>query len=122
MEIQFEQNKNFNQSHREETPVTDTKEGEKSQPQGREGDPNMRLTNREALETEKTELDRRPYDVANGDASNTGDENTSAVAGIKSELQDAASGDSKPLAEGEDINTENQENDEENDEENDGDK
>ncbi|RYE39682.1 MAG: hypothetical protein EOP48_25470 [Sphingobacteriales bacterium] len=117
MEIQFEQNKNFNQSHREEASVTDTKLGEKGKPQGKEGDPNIRLANREALQTEKTELDRRPYDVASGNASDIGDESSSAVAGLRSDQQDVASGDSKPLAEDPDIKTEteNQENNEEND-------
>lgn len=108
METQFEQNKHFNQSHRDES-VTDTREGEKGQPQGREGDPNIRMAKREALQSEKTELDRRPYDVANGDASDTGDENSSAVAGVRSDQQDAASGDSRPLAEDPDeLNEENQ--------------
>ena len=102
METQFEQNKNFNQAHREES-VTDTREGEKGQPQGKEGDPNIRMANREALQSDKTELDRRPYDVANGDASNIGDENSSAVAGVRSDQQDVAGGDSKPLAEDPDI-------------------
>ena len=107
MEIQFEQNKAFNQGHRgEEASVNDTKEQDKGKPQGREGDPNIRLANREALQTEKIELDRRPYDVANGEASSTGDEDSSAIAGVKSDQQDAASGDSKPLAEDPYTNTE----------------
>lgn len=114
MEIQFEQNKNFNQSHREDATVTDTKEGEKGKPQGREGDPNIKLANREALQSEQAELDRRPYDVANGDVSNTGDEKSSAIAGLKSDQQDAASGDSSPMAENPGIEQENKD-------ENDGD-
>ena len=97
MEIQFEQNKKFNQSHRDDHSVTDTRDEEKRQPQGKEGDPNIRLKNREALQTEKTELDRRPYDIVQGDASSIGDESTSAVAGIKNDQQDSASGDSRPL-------------------------
>lgn len=98
METQFEQNKKFNQLHRNVS-VTDTRDGEKGQPQGSEGDPNIRMAKRKALQNEKTELDRRTYDVANGDASDTGDENSSAVAGVRSDQQDAASGDSRPLAE-----------------------
>lgn len=52
METQFEQNKNFNQLHLDES-VTDTREGEKGQPQGKKGDPNIRMANREALQSEK---------------------------------------------------------------------
>lgn len=106
MEIQFEQNKNFNQSHRDDPSVEDTREGEKGQPQGREGDPNIRIVNREALESDRPELDRRPADVANGNASDIGDENSSAVAGVRSDQQDVASGDSKPTGEDPDYDTE----------------
>lgn len=106
MEIQFEQNKNFNQSHREDPAVEDTRKGEKGQPQGREGDPNIRIAKREELQSEKVELDRRPADVAAGDASEMGDANSSAVAGVRSDQQDVASGDSRPTGEDPDYDTE----------------
>ncbi|MDQ8003534.1 MAG: hypothetical protein REI64_01970 [Pedobacter sp.] len=117
MEIQFEQNKNFNQSHRDEPSVENTREGEKGQPQGREGDPNIRMANREALESDRPELDRRPADVAQGNASDIGDEKSSAVAGVRSEQQDSSEGESKPT--GEDPNYNDRKNNEDKEEQDD---
>lgn len=91
MEIQFEQNRDFNQSHREEAErpvepnnetVSDTKEGEKGRPQGEEGNPNQRFADRESYQNEQKDLDRRPSDVAAGNANDTGEGNASAVAGV----------------------------------------
>ncbi|MGE6219931.1 hypothetical protein [Nubsella zeaxanthinifaciens] len=83
MEIQFEQNRDFNQRHRDDQePVSDTQEGQKGEPQGEEGNPNQRFANRESYQKDHPELDRRPADVANGNAADTGSEDSSAVAGV----------------------------------------
>ncbi len=113
MEIQFEQNREFNQSHRENS-VTDTKDHEGTQPQGKEGDPNQHLVNRKALDTEEKNLDRRPADVANGDLDDD-DQTSSAVPGIQSDAQNTTRNPSKPLGEDPNVNAE-RENKEENDE------
>lgn len=105
MEIQFEQNRDFNQAHRNEPTVTDTKEGEKGKPQGREGNPNQRLTNREELETDEKELDRRPADVADENL-NTGDDGSSAVQGIQSDAQNTTRNSGKPSGEEPNYNAE----------------
>ncbi len=113
MEIQFEQNRDFNQSHRENS-VTDTNDNERRQPQGKEGDPNQHLVNRKALDTDEKTLDRRPADVANGDLEND-DHTSSAVAGVQRDAQNTTRNSSKPLGEDPNVNAE-RENKEENDE------
>lgn len=120
MEIQFEQNRDFNQSHRD-NPVTDTNDNERSQPQGKEGDPNQHLVNRKALDTDEKTLDRRPADVANGDLGNDDDHTSSAVAGVQSDAQNTTRNSSKPLGEDPNVNAE-RENKEENEELEKGDK
>jgi len=115
MEIQFEQNKNFNQSHREEPTVTKTTEQDKGKPQGKEGDPHIRMVTTEFENEEKT-LDRRPADVANKDLDHPNDDDTSsAIPGVQSDLQNTTRNSSKPLGEDPNVNAE-RENKEENDE------
>lgn len=113
MEIQFEQNRDFNQSHRDEE--NRSKEGEQRQPQGQEGDPNQRLVNREELDTEEKELDRRPADIANHDANDKGQDTSSAIAGVQDDQQNSTRNSSKPLGENPDYNAklENEEDKEE---------
>ncbi|SOD14134.1 hypothetical protein [Pedobacter xixiisoli] len=96
MEIQFEQNRDFNQSHREGNQQTNRKSGE---PQGREGDPNQRLVKREELDTDEKVLDRRPADVQEEKANETGNEKSSAIAGVQDDQQNSTRGSSKPLGE-----------------------
>eukprot|EP01085_Mycamoeba_gemmipara_P004128 Mycagemm_TRINITY_DN10239_c0_g1::TRINITY_DN10239_c0_g1_i2::g.4128::m.4128 type:complete len:118 gc:universal TRINITY_DN10239_c0_g1_i2:368-15(-) len=106
MENQFEQNRNFNQSHRGQSTVTNTQSNEKGQPQGEEGNPNQRLAKREALDGEEKALDRRPADVAQGIANDQGDQDSSAVAGIQNDQQNASEGASEPLGEDPNHNAE----------------
>jgi len=106
MENQFQQNRDFNQSHRGHSTVTDTQSNEKGQPQGEEGNPNQRLTHREALDQQEKELDRRPADVANGMANDQGDQSSSAIAGIQSDQQNSSEGASKPIGEDPNRNAE----------------
>ncbi len=114
MEIQFEQNRDFNQSHRENS-VTDTNDKESKQPQGKEGDPHQRLVKREELDTEEKTLNRRPADVVNGELEKDDDNTSSAVAGIQSDAQNTTRSTSKPSGEDPNVNAE-RENKEENDE------
>lgn len=114
MEIQFEQNRDFNQSHRE-SPVTDTNDKNSKQPQGREGDPNQRLVNREELNTEEKMLDRRPADVEDENFNPEKDRTSSAIPGIQSDSQNTTRNSGKPLGEDPNVNAE-RENKEENDE------
>jgi hypothetical protein len=103
MEIQFEQNRDFNQRHRDDQePVSDTREGQKGQPQGEEGNPNQRFANREGFQKDQPELDRRPADVANNNASSTGGEDSSAVAGVVDDTPLSVS--NKATTKGEDPN------------------
>ncbi|WP_113662443.1 hypothetical protein [Pedobacter nanyangensis] len=115
MEIQFEQNRNFNQSHREDPSVTQTTQKDKGKPQGKEGDPQQHLVNSRALDTEEKTLDRRPADVSNGEAGNNDDKASSAVPGIQSDSQNSTRNSSKPLGEDPNVNAdrENQEDQEE---------
>lgn len=79
---ELEQDKDINQHGDDnQQPVSDTQEGQKGQPQGEEGNPNQRFANREGYQKDHPELDRRPADVANDNASDTGSEDSSAVAG-----------------------------------------
>ena len=106
MEIQFEQNKNFNQSHRDEPTVTKTTENDKGKPQGREGDPNFRMVTTESENDEKN-LDRRPADVVNENInSDESDDTSSAIPGIQSDLQNTTRHPSKPLGEDPNVNAE----------------
>ncbi|MCJ0743713.1 hypothetical protein [Pedobacter montanisoli] len=112
MEIQFEQNRDFNQLHREENPVSDKKEEEKGELGGSEGNPDQKLVNREELNKEERELDRRPADIAHGEGDQLGDESSSAIAGVQSDQQNSTRGNRKPLGEDPNYNaeTENKEN------------
>ena len=112
MEIQFEQNREFNQSHRENN-AKDVKES--GQPQGKEGDPNQHLVNRKELDTEEKNLDRRPADVANEEITNNGNHTSSAIPGVQSDAQNSTRNPSKPLGEDPNVNAE-RENKEENEE------
>ncbi|RZL69933.1 MAG: hypothetical protein EOO93_00045 [Pedobacter sp.] len=102
MEIQFEQNRDFNQSHR------DDKQGEhiqRGQPQGREGDPNQRIVKSEELNNEEKGLDRRPADAANGNIEK-GDDTSSAIPGMQSDQQNSTRNSSKPDGEAPNYSTE----------------
>lgn len=104
MEIQFEQNRDFNQSHREGNHQKEQKESR--QPQGEEGNPNQRLVKRAELDTDEKELDRRPADVEGENPNNIGDANSSAIAGVQNDQQNSTRSSSKPFGENTERNTE----------------
>lgn len=111
MGIQFEQNRDFNQSHREDKQDEGVKRG---QPQGREGDPNQRIVKREELSNDEKGLDRRPADAINGNM-DEGSDTASAIPGMQSDQQNSTRNNSRPdgeepngNAEGENENKEDQ--------------
>lgn len=106
MEIQFEQNRDFNQLHREESMVSDKKESDKGEVGGSEGNPDQKLVNRKKLDNKEKELNRRSADIAHGKGNQQGDENTSAIAGIQSDQQNSTRGNKKPLGEDPNYNAE----------------
>ncbi|RZK13731.1 MAG: hypothetical protein EOO43_17455, partial [Flavobacterium sp.] len=92
MEIQFEQNRDFNQSHREDKQDENVERG---QPQGREGDPNQRIVKSDELNNEEKGLDRRPADAING-IIDEGDDTSSAIPGMQSDQQNSTRNNSRP--------------------------
>ncbi|WP_410221187.1 hypothetical protein [Pedobacter sp.] len=104
MEIQFEQNRDFNQLHRDENPVSDKKE--KGEAGGSEGNPDQKLVNSEKLDNDEKELDRRSADIAHGKGNQLGGEGSSAVAGVQSDQQNSTRSNRKPLGEDPNYNAE----------------
>lgn len=102
MEIEFEQNRDFNQSHEEEG---QNNYRDKGKPQGREGDPNQRLVKREELDNDKKELDRRPADIEN-ERLDDDSGHASAIPGIQSDNQNSTRNNSKPIGEDPNHNAE----------------
>ncbi len=104
MEIQFEQNRDFNQSHRDDH--QNNEHNEKEGPQGKEGDPNQHLVKREELDNEEKELDRRPADTTDGAKEDEGDSTSSAIPGVQSDNQNSTRNSSKPNGEDPNHNAE----------------
>ena len=111
MEIQFEQNRDFNQSHREEN----NEEVKKGQPQGEEGNPNQRIVSRDDINNEEKQLDRRPADLENGQGDSLGNETSSAIAGVQSDQQNSTRNTSNPSGEDPNNNTDTERQKEETD-------
>ena len=97
MESQFQQDRDFKQSQREENSPDEYKEGR--QPQGREGDPNQRLVKRKELDNDEKELDRRPADVKEDNGSAQGHDTSSAISGVQDDQQNSTRNSGRPLGE-----------------------